>query len=100
MQIVEVLSCCVNPIIKTHLIRETRMTWGMTMPLCEFLEAGGYLERIKTPCSSRGKIKDRKTKYMYLTTQKGREALKLINGPVLTGLFDYDAWRQEQKEAE
>lgn len=76
------------------------MSWNMAMPLLEFLEEKGYLQRIVPPRTHHGKIKDKKTKYMYQTTQKGRKALMLINGQVLKGLFDYKAWLREQKEIE
>jgi predicted transcriptional regulator len=97
-QIIDTLSHAVQPIIKSHLLSKANISYYQAQPLLKFLEEKGYLEIIDPPCLTYKRGKERKTNFMYLTTQKGLEALKLLNSPPLKGLLDCYEWIREQKE--
>ena len=89
-----------QPILKTNLFNKANLSLTQAKPLFMFLEEKGYLERIEDPGLTSGRGKERKTKFLYLTTRKGREALGILKCPPLRELFEIHEWLREQKEAE
>lgn len=86
-QAVDILSNTTKPILISVLLTKANVSWSSTKHLFKYLEVHGFLKKSKPTCLHYGR--DVRVKFMYQTTEKGREILKLLNTPPLNELFDY-----------
>jgi len=79
------------PIPRTKLSMRLSITYPRALCYLKFLEEKGYLDRIDNQ-------KDNRTPFLYKTSNKGQEALKLWKSSRLQELTNFHEWSQGETE--
>ena len=93
--LLRILEKAEETIVSTRLYMSTGLSYSNFQSKAAFLEEKGFLERVDPAPVKQRKKWNRKVRFRYRTSEKGRRLLRLIRDePLLRELFGYYEWRR------
>ena len=97
--LIEILSTCESPIKPTHVMNRCNMSWRPLMKYVDYMIAHGLIEKkegVKLSRDPRARH-DKRTRFILVSTMKGKRVLALTRSSEVGVLFGYSKWVQDER---
>ncbi len=94
----ELLDNCETPVHPTRLMHLCNVAYYHLMKYCDYLISKGLIEKVEGVKLSRDPRArtDKRTRYQFLSTMKGKRVLALTRSSEVGLLFGYSKWVQDE----